>query len=241
MVDAERLDHHHLVADEDQVREDRQVDHVAGHQVEIVARALAAVAEARLQIVAGRQRPHGRPRAGGNAGTLVDDAMAVAERAAHHRRRVGIARQHGLGLGFLAEQIVGAMGEGGMDAVGGIVPGHLPVAAIFLADGGGQDAQRALRMAVDMLVEPGQRRAEPFGKRHGLGGERAEDEAAIALDLQLAEIEGTLVELVVAVGDGEVLQLPVHVEGPAMIGAGHALWRSRALRRPASCRDGCSG
>ena len=158
-------------------------------------------------------------------GPLVLEVMAVAGIAHVHRLRVRRALVIGHALvGLVGEPVLHleqrAVREHDVVAVAGIVVGELPVALVFepvrLAH-----HDLAAGIAVEPFVDRAGDAAEIVEQRRRVGIERAEDEAAIAVDARhLRDVELRVLEVAgIAVRPRHRAQLAGVEEAPAVIRA----------------------
>ncbi len=230
LVHRHRLEHLDVVAEQREVRKDVDVDGFGGGEVEDLLRPRAEASAQFLLIVLGAgRRSLDRPQASGaflDVRPLVLEVVAVAHIGHVHRLVVGRALVIGHALvGHVGLPVLHleqrAMGEHDVVAVARIIVGELPVALVF------QPVRLAhLDLAVGLAVEPLVDRlgdgAEIIEERWRIGVERAEDEAAIAVDPRhLRDVELRVLEVAgIAVGPRHRAQLAAVEIAPAVIGAG---------------------
>ena len=228
LVDRERLEHLDVIAENREVRKDVDVHGLGGGEVE---RARGLVAELRadhpgVALHPGLDAFQLPQRAGPllHIRTLVLEVVAAAEVLHVHRRLVGLAHveRHALrriGLLAILHLQERAMRENHVVTVCRVVVRELPV-ALELEPARFRHLYAPAGVAVEPLVDRLLRRTEIVRQRGGIGVQRAEDEAAVALDARhLREAELVVLEIAgIAFGPGHAAELPGVVVGPAVIG-----------------------
>ena len=238
LVDGDGMEHLDVVAEDREVRKDVDVHRLGRREIQRSRRFLLQFFpdQPGVALHAGLHAFHLPERAGAllDVRALVLEVVPAAEVLHVHRRLVGLAHveRHALaGIGLLAvfHFKQRAMREQHVIAIRRVVVGELPV-ALELEPVRLPHRHAPAGIAVEPFVDRPLRRAEVIGERRCIRIQRAEDEAAIALDARhLRQVELVVLEIAgVTLGPWHAAELPGVEVGPAVIGALES--RCRAAR-----------